>query len=254
MLMKKVLVAAAVSAAIAACSTTKTIEAQPEPAPMPVAEEINASAPVVEAPSSSNHNSVYFAFDKYDIRDGYSGIIKANADYLTATKHAKVQVQGNTDDIGSVEYNLALGQRRADAVKRALIASGAHKHIEATSNGKLSPKYPNDNAVGRGQNRRSDIMYKSGQPGGYSLDSNGLPMVDGSFYSGTVNEGVLEDDYQPGVHRPTRHHGRRAAMQVEPAMQAEPVAEPPATTEEPAAAEQPQAPEAAPSQTIEINK
>ena len=200
MLIKKVLVATAISAAIAACSTTKTVETPPEPAPVPVASEPVmeapiSSEPVAEAPAVSNHNSVYFAFDKYDIRDGYTGIVKSNSDYLASNSTARVQVQGNTDDIGSVEYNLALGQRRADAVKRALIAGGAH-HVEATSNGKLKPKYPNDNAVGRGQNRRSDIMYKSGQPGGYSLDSNGLPMVDGSFYSGAVTEGVLEGDYQ----------------------------------------------------------
>jgi peptidoglycan-associated lipoprotein len=257
MLIKKILVAAAVSAAIAACSNTKVVETQPEPAPMPV-----ASAPVVEeiapapaeepAPIASNHDSVYFGFDKYNIRDEYSGIVKANSDYLAATHSAKVQIQGNTDDIGSVEYNLALGQRRADAVKRALIAGGAHtKQVEATSNGKLQLKYANDNPVGRGQSRRADIFYKSGQPGGYSLDSNGLPMVDGSFYSGTVTEGVLEDDYQAGsrpARRGGRHHAATMQMPAEPAVEMAPA---PETEAQAIANEAPAADTEAPVQTIE---
>lgn len=195
---KKLLVAASVGTAIAACSATKA----PEPIP-----DINASAPVASAPVNSapvsdqpitssvasNHNSVYFAFNQYDIQDSYTGIIKANADFLAAHTDAQVQLQGNTDDIGSVEYNLALGQKRADTVKKALVADGiSAKQIEAVSYGKLKPKYTNDNDASRAQNRRTDIVYKNNQPSGYSLDSNNLPVVDGSFFSGTVVEGVQQ--------------------------------------------------------------
>lgn len=189
---KKLLAAAIVSAAVVACSSAKPPVPAPEPAPAPVPAPEPAPAPVVaSAPTISNHNSVYFGFNLYDIKEGYNGVIKANSDYLAASAPAKVQVQGNTDDIGSVEYNLALGQRRADAVKKALIAGGATSaQVEAISNGKLKPKYPNDTDASRAQNRRSDIVYKSGQPKGYSEDSNGLPMIDGSVYSGTVVEGV----------------------------------------------------------------
>lgn len=191
-MLKKLLVAAAVSAAIAACSSAKAPEPAPEPAPIIASAPVVASAPVIaSAPVVSNHNSVYFGFNQYDIKDGYTGIVKANADHLTASSTAKVQVQGNTDDIGSVEYNLALGQKRADAVKKALVADGAtKKQVEAVSYGKLKPKYPNDNDASRAQNRRTDIVYKSGQPNGYSEDSNSLPMVDANVYSGTVVEGV----------------------------------------------------------------
>ncbi|MBY0378434.1 MAG: OmpA family protein [Gammaproteobacteria bacterium] len=189
-MLKKLLIATAISAAIAACSSTKEPEPAPESAPV-IASAPVASEPVASAPVISNHNSVYFGFNLYDIKDGYTGIIKANADNLASNPTAKVQIQGNTDDIGSVEYNLALGQRRADAVKKALVADGAGaKQVEAVSYGKLKPKYPNDNDASRAQNRRSDIVYKSGQPNGYSEDSSGLPMVDGSVYSGTVVEGV----------------------------------------------------------------
>lgn len=194
-MLKKLLVAAAISTLVAACSSTKEPEQVIESTPVTASAPAVTTAPVAPPPAApiiSNHNSVYFGFDQYDIKDGYTGIIKANADHLVANADAKVQVQGNADSVGSVEYNLALGQKRADVVKKALIADGANKkQIEAISYGKLKPKYSNDDDVNRSYNRRADIEYKSGQPNGYSQDSsNGLPMVDGSVYSGPVVEGV----------------------------------------------------------------
>lgn len=183
--MKKLLTLLVAGSALVACSSNKAPVAAPV-ASEPVAAPVEASAPVV-----SNHNSVYFAFNKYDIQDQYAGIVKANADYLAANTAAKTQVQGSTDDIGSVEYNLSLGQKRADAVKKALIAAGANKsQIEATSNGKLNPKYDNNSSEARAMNRRADISYKADQPKGYSADDKGLPVVDGSVYNGTVTQGV----------------------------------------------------------------
>jgi peptidoglycan-associated lipoprotein len=195
-MLKKLLVLSIMGAAVVACGTTKPPKAMNEAsepvASEPVASEPVASEPVVaSAPVVSNHNSVYFAFNKYNVEDSYDGIVKANSSYLATSAAAQVQVQGNTDDIGSVEYNLALGQRRADAVKKALIADGASaSQIEAVSYGKLKAKYPNDNDMDRAKNRRSDIVYKAGQPTGYSLDANGLPLVDGTVYSGSVTEGA----------------------------------------------------------------
>lgn len=191
------LLVAIIGSLATACSSTQSPESCGASSPVvavasePVIEV--ASEPVVaSAPVVMNHNAVYFAFDKYDVRDGYKGVVQTNANYLTSNSQASVQIQGNTDDIGSVEYNLALGQRRADAVKKALIADGVDRgHIEAVSYGKLKPKYANDTDAGRAQNRRSDIVYKSSQPQGYSMDpSNELPMIDGNFYNGTVVEGI----------------------------------------------------------------
>lgn len=123
-------------------------------------------------------NAIYFAVNKYDIDTEYENIISYNADYLAAHKVAHVKVDGNTDDTGSVEYNLALGQRRADAVKRALIAKGANEmQVEAVSNGKLAAKFSNHTEDGRSQNRRTDIVYTKQAPAGYHLDQNGLPAV-----------------------------------------------------------------------------
>lgn len=193
-LLKKLLAIAVFCGAVIACSSTKPPKPAVESAPaieLPPAPVV-ASEPVASSPVATSHNSVYFAFNKYDIKDQYQGIVSANGMYLVGHTDAEVQVQGNTDDIGSVEYNLALGQRRADAVKKALVAAGASPaQIEAVSYGKLKPKYANDTDAMRAQNRRSDMVYKKMQPSGYSLDSTlMLPMVDGSFYAGTVVEGV----------------------------------------------------------------
>lgn len=178
---------------MAACSMTKA--PQKVEASMPVASEPVVVTPepvVASAPVVMNHNSVYFGFNKYDINSDYLPLIKTNGNYLASDKSAMVKVEGNTDAIGSIEYNLALGQRRARAVKLALVAGGASpKQIEAVSNGKVKSKYPNDTDEMRAKNRRADIMYKSGQPQGYSMDDKGLPQVDGSFYQGSVNEGVM---------------------------------------------------------------
>ena len=195
-MLRSLLVLLVAGGTIVACSSTK------EPAPAPVVEQ-PASAPVVQEASAPakilNHNAVFFKFDKYNIDDQYKGIIKANADYLASSKDAKVQVQGNADSVGSVEYNLSLGQKRANAVKKALIVLGAcdvrhggcKSRIETISYGKLQPKYPNDNDMDRAKNRRADVVYKDSgsQPKGYQVQQS-LPWVDSDFYSGTVVEGI----------------------------------------------------------------
>jgi peptidoglycan-associated lipoprotein len=144
---------------------------------------------------SATHNSVYFAFNQYDINSDYSGIVSANASYLSSNTNTTVQIEGNTDDIGSEEYNLALGQQRADVVKKALLAAGANANqIETTSNGKLKPRYSNDSDTDRAKNRRADILYQTTPPTGYSLDPQNVPVVSGNtFYNGAaVPEGVLQ--------------------------------------------------------------
>ena len=184
-LLKQLLVAAIVSSAVVACSSTKEPVASEPVASEPVVEPVVEAAPVV------NHNAVYFGFNQYDVKEEYNGIVTANANHLAATAGAKVQLQGNTDDIGSVEYNLALGQKRADAVKKALVASGVNKgQIEAVSHGKLKAKFANDTDEGRAMNRRVDVVYTAEAPKGYSDDENGLPVVNGEFFNGTVEQGV----------------------------------------------------------------
>ncbi|MDD3266674.1 MAG: OmpA family protein [Burkholderiales bacterium] len=123
-------------------------------------------------------NSVYFDTNRYDVDVKYDAVVNYNSDYLANNPSAHVKVEGSTDDVGSVEYNLALGQRRADAVKKSLIAKGANSgQIEATSNGKLVEKFSNADEEGRAQNRRADVTYTKKAPVGYYLNSNGLPAI-----------------------------------------------------------------------------
>ena len=188
-----------VCALIVGCSSTKTpVVNDSSTSDVKPTTDLAPSKPVEDSSvktqeGKSNHNSVYFAFDKFTINDNFTSLIKTNSNYLAATSMAKVQVQGNTDDVGSVEYNLALGQRRAEVVEKALVANGASpSQIEAISNGKLKSKYENNSEVGRAKNRRSDILYVSGKPNGYTVAQDGTPMVDGNMFSGDVQEGVMQ--------------------------------------------------------------
>lgn len=147
-------------------------------------------APVASQPTISQNNdqqlsnnpkdinAIYFAFDKYDIDNQYQNIISKNANYLSENKTSNIKIEGNTDDIGSVEYNLSLGQKRSDVVKKALISLGANSNqVEATSNGKIKPKFDNNTSDSRAQNRRSDILYNQNPINGYEINKEGLPVI-----------------------------------------------------------------------------
>jgi peptidoglycan-associated lipoprotein len=104
--------------------------------------------------------SIYFEYDKYDIQDKYKSLVEAHARFLVAHPDRKVLIQGNTDERGSREYNLALGQRRADAAKKALSLLGAREaQIEAVSLGEEKPRAPGKDEASYAENRRDDILY-----------------------------------------------------------------------------------------------
>ena len=106
--------------------------------------------------------SVYFAFDKSNITSEYQPMLQAHAAYLVAHTDAKVQLQGNCDNRGSVEYNLALGQRRADSVKNALhLLNVPDAQMSTISYGKEKPRAMGNNEAAWAQNRRTDIVYQS---------------------------------------------------------------------------------------------
>jgi peptidoglycan-associated lipoprotein len=104
--------------------------------------------------------SVYYDFDKYDIKEQYAHIIEAHAHFLVEHPTVKIFVEGNCDDRGSPEYNLVLGQRRAESVQKAMLALGvAAKQIEAVSFGAEKPVAPGHDEESWAKNRRSDIVY-----------------------------------------------------------------------------------------------
>lgn len=107
------------------------------------------------------NRSVYFDFDAYVVRDDGKPVVDAHGKYLANHKARQVLIQGNTDERGGSEYNLALGQKRAEAVRKSLAALGASDgQMEAVSFGKEKPKATGHDEASWSQNRRADIVYK----------------------------------------------------------------------------------------------
>jgi peptidoglycan-associated lipoprotein len=104
--------------------------------------------------------SVYFDLDSFTVKDEFKPLVEAHAKYLRENAGAKVLIQGNTDERGSREYNLALGQKRADALKKMLILLGAKEdQVESVSLGEEKPKAQGSTEEAYSENRRDDILY-----------------------------------------------------------------------------------------------
>lgn len=102
---------------------------------------------------------VYFDYDSYVVKDEFRPVVEANAKVLSTNPARKMAVQGHTDDRGSSEYNLALGQRRAEAVVKSLTLMGAKPaQLEATSFGKERPAVPGETEEAWAKNRRAELM------------------------------------------------------------------------------------------------
>ncbi|AUL48388.1 peptidoglycan-associated lipoprotein [Bordetella trematum] len=109
----------------------------------------------------AQQRSVYFDFDSYGVSDQYRGLVETHARYLAAHPQQQIKIEGNTDERGGAEYNLALGQRRADAVRRMMTLLGvADAQIEAISFGKEKPKATGMTEADFAENRRADIVYQ----------------------------------------------------------------------------------------------
>jgi peptidoglycan-associated lipoprotein len=105
--------------------------------------------------------SIYFDFDSFVIRDEFRPVVEAHAKFLNTNQNRKVVIQGNTDDRGSREYNLALGQKRSEAVRRALAALGvSESQVEAVSFGKEKLRALGSDEAAHAENRRADIVYQ----------------------------------------------------------------------------------------------
>jgi peptidoglycan-associated lipoprotein len=117
-------------------------------------------AQIKETGSLLSKRSIYYEYDRYDIQEEYVPIIEAHAKLLMAHTDLKIAVQGNCDDRGSREYNLALGQRRAESVKRAMVLLGVNeKQIETVSFGAEKPVAFGRDEESWAKNRRRDIVY-----------------------------------------------------------------------------------------------
>jgi peptidoglycan-associated lipoprotein len=117
--------------------------------------------PLTDPASPLSKRSVFFDFDSFVIKDDFKSLIQAHAQYLKQNGRAKVILQGNADERGSREYNLALGQKRSDAVKKALEVLGVPEaQIEAVSFGEEKPRAAGHDEASWAENRRADIVYQ----------------------------------------------------------------------------------------------
>ena len=180
--MRAVLIAALTAVAgllfVTGCSTTTTPPEEQKPAPTEERKTPEGAAPRGVAPvdvtkgqqlgSSAlkdpsnilSKRSIYYDFDKFDVKDEYRPLVEAHAKYLRDNPGARMLIQGNTDERGGREYNVGLGQRRSDGVKKMLILLGAKEaQIESVSLGEEKPKSQGSTEEAWSQNRRSDILY-----------------------------------------------------------------------------------------------
>jgi peptidoglycan-associated lipoprotein len=110
--------------------------------------------------SPLSKRSVYFDYDSYVVKDEFQALLTAHGKFLAANLKIKMLIQGNADERGSREYNLALGQKRADAVRKALVLLGAREdQLESVSLGEEKPACSESTEACWARNRRGDILY-----------------------------------------------------------------------------------------------
>jgi peptidoglycan-associated lipoprotein len=144
-------------ALLSACSSTKldnnVSDAKSSVASV-VADHLNPNSAI------SKERSVYFDFDKFDIKADQAAVVERQGKYLAANAGLKVRVEGHADERGGREYNLALGQKRAEAVARGLKAYGVKDgQAEPVSFGSEKPKAAGHDEAAWAQNRRADVAY-----------------------------------------------------------------------------------------------
>jgi peptidoglycan-associated lipoprotein len=175
---KHLLSSIAAATLIAGCSTTP--EEQQTPAPVTEAGKPAPAKPgaqtgpiarvdVTGKPGATDQQlktgvlarrSIYYDLDQFDVKDEYRGLVEAHAKYLRENPSMRILIQGNTDERGSREYNVGLGQRRSDGVKKMLMLLGAREtQIESVSLGEEKPQAEGHSEDSWSKNRRSDILY-----------------------------------------------------------------------------------------------
>jgi peptidoglycan-associated lipoprotein len=127
----------------------------------PAGQQSVAVNPLKDPNNILSKRSVYYDLDKSDVKAEYKPMVEAHAKYLIGNKGAKIAVQGNTDERGSREYNIALGNRRADSVKNMMNVYGVpDSQIETVSFGEEKPRATCKDESCWKENRRSDIVYQ----------------------------------------------------------------------------------------------
>jgi peptidoglycan-associated lipoprotein len=169
----------AVSLALAGCPSKKT----PVKAPATAGESVSGQAGTTSgakdmgageaqplaggtggADAGVLKTSIYFDFDSSEIRPEFASVLAAHGKKLAGDRTIKVRLEGNTDERGSAEYNVALGERRAQAVKRALLLQGSGApQLTTVSYGEERPVAEGHDETAWAQNRRVDVVYLGGR-------------------------------------------------------------------------------------------
>lgn len=159
---------------LAACSSAPQKAEETKTATPSATASTSASTPAASQPVAAsdydplkdpNHalakRSVYFDFDDFSIKEQFRPVVAAHADYLSKNKSRQIVIEGHADERGSSEYNLALGQKRAESVRRSLEVLGVSRNqMEAISLGEEKPRAQGSNEADWAENRRADIVYK----------------------------------------------------------------------------------------------
>lgn len=152
-----------IAASLAACSSVPLDESQGSGSGSgnagantgQVMDPFNPQSPLAQ------QRSVYFEFDSYTVPEQYRRLVEMHSGYLASNPQQQIRVEGNTDARGGTEYNLALGQRRSEAVARMMTLSGVRAdQIETISFGKERPKAMGNTEADYAENRRADIVYQ----------------------------------------------------------------------------------------------
>jgi peptidoglycan-associated lipoprotein len=129
--------------------------AQSNVKPVELGNKSDANVPVLA------QRVIYFDYDSFAIKPEFQSVVEAQAKFILADKNRKVQVEGHTDERGGREYNLALGQKRAETVRRALALLGVQdSQVEAVSFGKEKPAVQGTDEAALAKNRRAEISYR----------------------------------------------------------------------------------------------
>lgn len=150
----------AVSALLSGCSSVSLDESAKNGTLAGETTTTKAGNPFEDPSNPLSRRAIYFGFDSYDVSPEYAAIVEAHAKWLVDHPNVRVIVQGNTDERGGREYNLALGQKRSEAVRQRMQLLGVSPDsVEAVSFGKEKPVAMGHDEAAWSQNRRADIVY-----------------------------------------------------------------------------------------------
>ena len=145
--------------------TAKPVEVKPQPVESAKVEpptQLTGPAALKDPNNILSKRIIYFDFDSNLVKEEFRPLVAAHAKYLQQDPKAKMIIQGNTDERGSREYNLALGQRRSDAVKQMMSVLGADAaRVESVSYGEEKPRVQGSSESAYAENRRAEIVYQT---------------------------------------------------------------------------------------------